>query len=208
MKLIALLTKTNDSAAPLLARLTLGLVMFPHGAQKLLGWFGGYGFTGTMNFFTGTMHIPTLFAFLAILAEFAGSLALIFGVFSRVAAFGIASVMVVASATAHSANGFFMNWSGQQKGEGFEYHLLALGLALIVIIYGGGKASPIVSSLGRPKATPANPGSTYFKPQTKKSAAFLWGRASRPRRAEPPGWNAISGRVPSMLEMVDGDSLW
>lgn len=141
MKIIQLLSKTNDSAAPLLARLTLGLVMFPHGAQKMLGWFGGYGFTGTMGFFTETMHIPALFAFLAIVAEFAGSLALIAGLFSRVAAFGIASVMIVAIATVHSANGIFMNWYGNQKGEGFEYHLLALGLALIVMIYGAGKAS-------------------------------------------------------------------
>ena len=141
MKLIQLLTKTNDSGAPLLARLTLGLVLFPHGAQKMLGWFGGYGYSGTMGFFTGTMHIPAFFAFLAIVAEFFGSLALIVGFFGRVAAFGIASVMVVAVATTHYANGFFMNWSGQQKGEGFEYHLLALGLALIVMIYGAGKAS-------------------------------------------------------------------
>ena len=141
MKLIQLLSKTNDSAAPLLARLTLGLVMFPHGAQKMLGWFGGYGYSGTMGYFTSTMHIPALFAFLAIAAEFAGSLALIAGLFSRVAAFGIASVMAVAIATTHYANGFFMNWYGNQKGEGFEYHLLALGLALIVIIYGAGKAS-------------------------------------------------------------------
>ena len=140
MKLLQLLTKTNDSAAPLLARLTLGLVMFPHGAQKALGWFGGYGYTGTMGYFTGTLHIPALFAFLAIAAEFAGALALITGLFSRVAAFGIASVMAVAISM-HYANGFFMNWTGQQKGEGIEYHLLALGLALIVIIYGAGKAS-------------------------------------------------------------------
>ncbi|MFT5471533.1 MAG: putative oxidoreductase [Verrucomicrobiales bacterium] len=115
--------------------------MFPHGAQKLLGWFGGHGFTGTMNFFTGTMHIPAAFAFLAIMAEFAGSLGLIAGLFSRVAAFGIACVMAVAILTSHVANGFFMNWSGNQKGEGYEYHLLAIGLALIVMIYGGGKAS-------------------------------------------------------------------
>lgn len=140
MKLLQLLTKTNGSAAPLLARLTLGLVMFPHGAQKALGWFGGYGYTGTMGYFTGTLHIPALFAFLAIAAEFAGALALITGLFSRIAAFGIAAVMAVALSM-HYANGFFMNWTGQQKGEGFEYHLLALGLSLIVIIYGAGKAS-------------------------------------------------------------------
>lgn len=141
MKSLQFLTRTNDSAAPLLARLTLGLVMFPHGAQKALGWFGGYGYSGTMGFFTGTMHIPALFAFLAIAAEFAGSLALIAGVFSRVAALGIAAVMGVAILTVHAGNGFFMNWNGNQKGEGFEYHLLALGLALIVIVYGAGKAS-------------------------------------------------------------------
>ena len=141
MKALQLLFKTNDSTAPLIARLMLGIVMFPHGAQKMLGWFGGHGFTGTMNFFTGTMHIPAAFAFLAILAEFAGSLGLIAGLFSRVAAFSIASVMTVATLTSHAANGFFMNWYGNQKGEGFEYHLLAIGLALIVLIHGGGKAS-------------------------------------------------------------------
>ena len=141
MKALQLLVKTNNNLAPLIARLMLGLIMFPHGAQKMLGWFGGHGFTGTMNFFTGTMHIPAAFAFLAILAEFAGSLGLIVGLFSRVAAFGIASVMTVAILTVHAANGFFMNWSGNQPGEGFEYHLLAIGLALIVMIHGGGKAS-------------------------------------------------------------------
>jgi len=151
MNLVSLLTKTNDNVAPLVARLTLGLVIFPHGAQKALGWFGGYGYSGTMGFFTGTMHIPALFAFLAIAAEFAGALALIAGAFSRVAALGIAAVMAVAIATVHSGNGFFMNWNGNQKGEGFEYHLLALGLALIVLIAGGGKAS-VDGLLSRPKS--------------------------------------------------------
>lgn len=132
---------TTQSFAPLIARLTLGLVMFPHGAQKALGWFGGYGFNGTVGFFTGTMHIPILFAVLAIVAEFAGSLGLIFGFLSRIAAFGIATNMVVAILTVHAANGFFMNWYGTQKGEGFEYHLLAIGLALIVIVSGAGKYS-------------------------------------------------------------------
>ena len=141
MKPLQLLLQTNSSFGPLVARLVLGFVMLPHGAQKVLGWFGGHGFTGTMQFFTGTMHIPVVFAFLAIAAEFAGALGLIAGLLSRVAAFGIASVMVVAIATVHGANGFFMNWMGNQKGEGFEYHLLAIGLALVVMIQGGGKAS-------------------------------------------------------------------
>ncbi len=141
MNALSFLTRTNDSAAPLVARLTLGLVMFPHGAQKALGWFGGYGYSGTMGFFTGTLHIPAVFAFLAIAAEFAGALALILGLFGRVAAFGMAAVMAVAILSVHATNGFFMNWNGNQKGEGFEYHLLVLGLAAIVMIYGAGKAS-------------------------------------------------------------------
>ena len=143
------LLKTNNSFAPTLARLTLGVVMFPHGAQKVLGWFGGYGFSGTMNFFTQQMHIPAAFALLAIAAEFLGSLALVTGFLSRIAALGIIVEMAVAVAMVHAPNGFFMNWFGNQKGEGFEYHLLAIGLALIVLIYGGGKASAD-SLIGRP----------------------------------------------------------
>jgi putative oxidoreductase len=141
MKALQLLFKTNDGFAPLIARLTLGIVMFPHGAQKVLGWFGGFGFSGTMNFFTQQMHIPAPLAFLAIAVEFAGSIGLILGCVSRIAALGIATNMVVAIATVHAPNGFFMNWYGNQKGEGFEYHILAIGLALIVIVCGAGKAS-------------------------------------------------------------------
>jgi putative oxidoreductase len=141
MKALQLLCSTNNSVAPLIARLTLGIVMFPHGAQKVLGWFGGYGFSGTMHAFTSKMHIPAPLAVLAIVAELAGSLGLILGLLSRVAALGIGTNMVVAILLIHHANGFFMNWSGNQKGEGFEYHLLAIGLALIVLIYGAGKAS-------------------------------------------------------------------
>ena len=150
------LFKTNDSFAPTLARLTLGIVMFPHGAQKVLGLFGGYGFHGTMNFFTQQMHIPAVFAFLAIAAEFLGSLGLITGFLSRIAAFGIAVNMVVAIVMVHAANGFFMNWYGNQKGEGFEYHLLTFGVALIVMIYGAGKLSvDALLAKNSPKQTPA-----------------------------------------------------
>ena len=141
MKILKLLVQTDSSCGPLIARVVLGLVMFPHGAQKALGWFGGHGFAGTMQFFTGTMHIPALFAFLAIAAEFAGALGLVVGLFSRVAALGIGAVMAVAIVTAHASNGFFMNWYGNQPGEGFEYHLLAIGLALIVMVQGAGRAS-------------------------------------------------------------------
>ena len=141
MKALQTLFRTNDSLTSLIARVALGIVMFPHGAQKALGWFGGYGFNGTMHFFTAQMHIPFLFAFFAIGAEFAGSIGLITGVLTPISAFGIAVNMIVATILVHAANGFFMNWYGSQKGEGFEYHLLTLGLALVVIIGGGGKWS-------------------------------------------------------------------
>src|SRR6516165_2066397 len=124
------LMKTTDDFSLTLLRLVLGVVFFAHGAQKALGWFGGYGFSGTMGFFTQQMHIPAVFAFLAICAEFLGGIGLILGVLSRVAAFGIACNMVVAVVMVHGSNGLFMNWSGQLKGEGFEFHLLALAIAV------------------------------------------------------------------------------
>ena len=132
---------THDSWSQLILRVTLGVVMFPHGAQKLLGWFGGYGFSGTMNMFTEKMGIPAALAFLVIMTEFFGSLGLILGFLTRLAAFGVFCIMVVAIAMVHWPNGFFMNWSGKQAGEGFEYHLLAIGLALVLMIYGAGKGS-------------------------------------------------------------------
>jgi putative oxidoreductase len=125
----------------LFQRVILGLVIFPHGAQKLLGWFGGFGFSGTMGFFTDTMHIPAPVAFLIIIGESLGALALIVGLGTRLAALGIAAVMVGAVFTTHVGVGFFMNWLGAQKGEGFEYHLLALALALPLVVRGGGLLS-------------------------------------------------------------------
>ncbi len=132
---------TDDSTATAILRLVLGLVFFAHGAQKLLGWFGGFGFSGTMGYFTGVMHIPAPLAFLAIAAEFFGGLGLILGFLTRIAAFGIAVNMVVAIATVHSAFGFFMNWNGNQKGEGFEYHLLVLAMTAFLMIRGAGALS-------------------------------------------------------------------
>ena len=112
------LLRTDNDIATATVRLALGVVFFAHGAQKLLGWFGGYGFTGTMGFFTGVMHIPAIFAFLAIAAEFFGGLGLIFGFLTRIAAIGVLSNMIVAIALVHSQFGFFMNWTGTQRGEG------------------------------------------------------------------------------------------
>jgi putative oxidoreductase len=132
---------TDDSIATAILRLVLGVVFFAHGAQKMLGWFGGYGFSGTMGFFTGMMHIPAPLAFLAIAAEFFGGLGLIVGFLTRVAAFGIAANMVVAIAAVHGPFGFFMNWTGTQKGEGFEYHLLVLAMTAFLMIRGAGALS-------------------------------------------------------------------
>jgi putative oxidoreductase len=131
------LLQTTHDTSPLIARLAAGIVMFPHGAQKVLGWFGGPGFVGIMGLLHG-MHIPAAIAVLDPIAEFFGSIALVIGLLSRVAALGILCVMLAAVGLVHYANGFFMNWSGQQHGEGFEYHLLMIALCLIVIVKGGG----------------------------------------------------------------------
>jgi putative oxidoreductase len=135
------LVNTDNDIATLVIRVLLGVVFFPHGMQKLLGWYGGYGFTGSMGFFTETLHVPAIFAFLAIMAEGLGSLGLITGLLTRVAAFGIGVNMVVAVYMLHWQNGFFMNWFGNQKGEGFEFHLLVIAIAVALIIKGGGALS-------------------------------------------------------------------
>jgi putative oxidoreductase len=139
--MIRKLTATDSDVATTILRLVLGIIFFAHGAQKMLGWFGGYGFTGTMGFFTGVMHIPAVFAFLAIAAEFFGGLGLIVGLFTRLAAFGVLCNMIVAIAMVHGHFGFWMNWTGAQKGEGFEYHLLLIAASAFLIIRGAGAAS-------------------------------------------------------------------
>lgn len=135
-----LISTGNDWAITIL-RFILGVVFFYHGTQKVLGWFGGYGFSATMGFFTHQMGIPAPFAFLAIMAEFLGGLGLIFGFLGRIAAFGILCNMLVAIFMVHLQFGFSMNWSGTQKGEGIEYHLLAIAIALALLLYGSGAAS-------------------------------------------------------------------
>jgi putative oxidoreductase len=135
------LVSTSNDFTLTLVRLVLGVVFFAHGAQKMLGWFGGYGFHGTIGFFTQQMGIPAPLAFLAICAEFFGGLGLLLGLLGRIAALGIIVNMLVAIATVHRVNGLFMNWSGQQKGEGFEFHLLAIVLAVVVLIKGSGAIS-------------------------------------------------------------------
>ncbi|HEX2252702.1 MAG TPA: DoxX family protein [Thermoanaerobaculia bacterium] len=135
------LLATDDGWAGLLLRLTLGLVILPHGAQKLLGWFGGGGFQGTLQGFEANFGLPAFVTVLVIVAEFFGSIGLVVGFLTRLCAAGIAAVMLGALFMVHLPNGFFMNWMGTQQGEGYEFHLLAIGIALTLMVVGGGKAS-------------------------------------------------------------------
>jgi putative oxidoreductase len=134
-----LMGTSNDVALTML-RVVLGVVFFAHGAQKMLGWFGGFGFHGTMGAFT-QMGMPAALAFLIICTEFFGGLGLIVGLLARIAAFGIGGLMIGAIFMVHLPNGFFMNWMGTQKGEGFEFHLLALAMAAALLLRGAGAFS-------------------------------------------------------------------
>jgi putative oxidoreductase len=134
------LLQTRDDHLLTLLRLSLGILFFAHGAQKAIGWFGGSGYSATLNGFAG-MGIPQAFAVLAILAEFLGGIGLLFGLLTRIAAFGIAVNMAVAIFLVHAPNGLFMNWAGNQKGEGFEYHILAIAISLTLMVRGAGALS-------------------------------------------------------------------
>jgi putative oxidoreductase len=133
--------RTNDDKVLTLLRLALAIVVFPHGAQKVLGWFGGFGFAGTYGFLTQQMHIPAPLALLVFAAEFLAPIGLVVGFLGRIAAFGIAADFIVALFLVHLPNGFFMNWSGQQKGEGIEFFILAIGIAVAIMIGGSGAFS-------------------------------------------------------------------
>jgi putative oxidoreductase len=132
----------TDGTAPVIARLALAVVLFPHGAQHALGWFGGYGFSGTLGWMTGTLSFPAPLAALGIVSELLAPVALLAGVGGRLAGALLFSLMAFAAST-HLDNGFFMNWFGTLPtgAEGFEYHLLAMALALVVVIAGSGRFS-------------------------------------------------------------------
>jgi putative oxidoreductase len=134
------LMATSDDVSFTILRLVLGVVFFAHGAQKMLGWFGGHGFHATMGFFAH-LGMPAPVALLVICTEFFGGLGLIVGLLTRIAALGIAGEMIGAILMVHLANGFFMNWAGNQKGEGFEYHLLVIAMAAALLLRGAGAFS-------------------------------------------------------------------
>lgn len=132
---------TPKSSALTIIRVVLGLVIFAHGAQKVLGWFGGFGPAGTIGYFDQALGVPVVLTVLVMAAEFLGGLGLIVGALGRVAAVGVIAVMSGAITLVHLDNGFFMDWSGQQAGQGFEFHLLVIGMAVAVLIRGSGALS-------------------------------------------------------------------
>jgi len=140
---------TGDHVHGLILRLTLGIVIFPHGVQKLLGWWGGGGWSGTIGYFEQAWGIPAVVTMLIIIAEFFGSLGLIFGFLTRLCAGAIALIMLGAIYFQHAEVGFFMNWGDDQGGEGFEFHLLAIGIAVTLLVVGAGKASVDRALAGR-----------------------------------------------------------
>ncbi|HWZ82501.1 MAG TPA: DoxX family protein [Terriglobales bacterium] len=134
-----LISTSNDVTLTIL-RLVLGVIFFAHGAQKMLGWFGGYGFQPTIHFFS-QLGMPAAVTVLIMVTEMFGGLGLILGFLTRIPALGIAVEMVGAILLVHLPNGFFMNWAGNQKGEGFEYHLLAIAVAATLLLRGAGAFS-------------------------------------------------------------------
>jgi putative oxidoreductase len=139
--MIHLLFGTQNDWSGLILRIALGAVMFPHGAQKFFGWFGGYGFSATIDFFTKSMKLPWIISVLVILIELFGAVGLILGFASRAWALGLMIIMIGAIYTTNMKNGFFMNWFGNQPGEGYEYHLLVIGICIAVMLMGSGKYS-------------------------------------------------------------------
>jgi putative oxidoreductase len=147
-------TATTADAGATVARVSLALILFPHGAQHALGWFGGHGFAGTFGWMTGTLGFPAPLAALAIVTELVAPVMLLLGLGSRLAALGLFGLMVGAAST-HLQSGFFMNWFGALPAgsEGFEYHLLVMALAVVVTIKGGGAWS--LDQMRTPATTPA-----------------------------------------------------
>lgn len=152
-----LLQTSGSDWALTIIRVTLGIVYFPHGAQKLFGWFGGRGFSGTITSYAQLYHLPAVAVVLVIAAEFLGSLGLIFGFLTRFDAFAIALDMLGAIKLVTLQNGFFMNWAGKQHGEGIEFQILVIGMAIALMWKGAGALSLdrlLLHSTGSPKTAP------------------------------------------------------
>ncbi len=140
-RMLKALLRTDGSKGTIFLRLALGSVMFPHGAQKVLGLFGGPGYEKTMEIFTTKMHFPEYAVILLMIIEFVGSLCVAAGLFTRIFSLAIGIAIALCAYLNHLQNGFFMNWFGNQKGEGFEFHILVVGIALALVVKGGGAFS-------------------------------------------------------------------
>ncbi len=132
--------KTTDNWGATAIRFVLGIVLFSHGAQSMLGWFGGFGLKATIEFLSSSMGLPTFIGFAVICIQFFGSLMLLTGTLTRIAALGVFGIFI-GMATYHFDYGFHMNWSGTNEGEGYEYHVLVLSMCLMLLISGGGALS-------------------------------------------------------------------
>jgi putative oxidoreductase len=166
------LIQTEQDYALTMARLVLGVIFFAHGGQLMPGWFGGHGFSGSMQFFTQQLGVPVVFAFLAIAGQFFGGIMLIAGLAGRAAALAIACIMAVAVVKVHWQFGLFMNWFGAQKGEGFEYHLLAIALGLVIVLRGSGAFSLdrlLLQLRGSAPAEPGGLGNTAVSTETSRA---------------------------------------
>ncbi len=133
--------QTENQLTGFILRLTLAIVIFPHGAQMAFGWFGGFGFSAAMNYLTQTENLPWLVSLLVILMQVLFPVMLVIGLATRLVAIGLIGLFIGMVLTSHLDFGFFMNWLGTQKGEGFEYHLLAIGMGVSLFILGGGRYS-------------------------------------------------------------------
>lgn len=139
--MLAPLVRTPNELALFFVRVGLGLVILPHGLQKLFGWFGGKGVAGTIHFFEEALKIPPFWTVCAIAAETVGAVALIVGFLGRFGAAGVLAVMGVAVYLIHGRQGFFMNWYAQPRGKGYEFHILAIAMGLAVLVRGSGAFS-------------------------------------------------------------------
>ncbi|MDR3580970.1 MAG: DoxX family protein [Oryzomonas sp.] len=126
--------------APFMLRIPLGLIFMAHGSQKLLGLFGGQGLTATLKTFELKLGIPPIFTLLAIIAEFGGGFGVLTGFLTRLSAAGMAAVMVVGIYKIQWVNGFFLSTYGiPGHGNGIEFSIALLGMALYLVIAGGGR---------------------------------------------------------------------
>ncbi len=139
--LLLKVTDTSPELSSFVLRMSLGIMILPHGLQKLFGWFGGFGFQNTISFFSKNLGIPKILGALVIFVEVFGGLALLLGLGTRLAAGAVGFVLLVAAFLLHTKHGFFMNWFGNQSGEGVEFFIIALAIAVALIFQGGGKFS-------------------------------------------------------------------